>query len=383
MTLGNKVGQQLPGGSRRRQPKKKTPVAGLAPTRFAEPVEDIYILETSELSEEIIQATSRFCRMLQYALEVESGSDLLMQDLIAHADRIVRCLSRKIDSTISGGRCRSLPILACKHVLNALTRIFMIDRLAYQVKEETLRSLLSDLLFWMLNARVCLTGVGDFPTILKALNVLVVKILENGSCTSVFVALIDLLGQGADMRIVELYDQFSDLGVECLIKLTKTLPSRIDQVDLTRLLGKIHVFFQERGLEGMRRRVGSEDKPKRIVKALLYGIVKLKGKEVRSHLSEVPVDSQPRPTILSYIDKYETLSLTGSVARMRPHVTKTSTTHRYLVGPSEDERQGKKLENGAKELSANRTTSGEPQATFAEQLSLFSSGLLRCFGYRH
>ncbi|KAL2641711.1 hypothetical protein R1flu_009298 [Riccia fluitans] len=158
----------------------------------------------SERSEEIIEATSRFCSILRHAFVDEDLPGHVMQELVGGADRIVRCLSRKIDSTFSAARCGSSSTLACKHVLNALARTFFVKRLASQVQEETLGSLLSDLLFWILNVRVSLTGEGDYPTILKALNVLVVKILENGSCTSVFLALIDLLGQGADIGMVEL-----------------------------------------------------------------------------------------------------------------------------------------------------------------------------------
>ncbi|KAG6383715.1 hypothetical protein SASPL_156516 [Salvia splendens] len=96
--------------------------------------------------------------------------------------------------------------------------------------------------------------------------------------------------------------KFSDLVVKCLIKLTKVLQNTIYDVDLDRILQSIHVYLQELGMDEIRKRAGADDKPLRMVKTVLHELVKLRGTAIKGHLSMVPIDMQPQPIILAYID---------------------------------------------------------------------------------
>jgi cytoskeleton-associated protein 5 len=96
--------------------------------------------------------------------------------------------------------------------------------------------------------------------------------------------------------------KFSDLVVKCLIKLTKVLQSTIYEVDLDRILQSVHIYLQELGMEEIRRRAGADDKPLRMVKTVLHELVKLRGTAIKGHLSMVPIDAEPQPIILAYID---------------------------------------------------------------------------------
>lgn len=49
-------------------------------------------------------------------------------------------------------------------------------------------------------------------------------------------------------------------------------------------------------------RAGADDKPLRMVKTVLHELVKLRGTAIKGHLSMVPIDMQPQPIILAYID---------------------------------------------------------------------------------
>lgn len=59
-----------------------------------------------------------------------------------------------------------------------------------------------------------------------------------------------------------------------------------------------HSFF----LFNVISRAGADDKPLRMVKTVLHELVKLRGTSIKGHLSMVPIDMEPQPIILAYID---------------------------------------------------------------------------------
>ncbi|KAF9590616.1 hypothetical protein IFM89_035934 [Coptis chinensis] len=253
-----------------------------------------------------------------------------MDDLIKDADKLVLCLATKVaktfDFSLAGASSRS-----CKYVLNTLMQTFQNKKLAHAIKESTLHSLITELLLWLLDERVPL--MDDGSQLLKALNVLMLKILDNAERTSSFVVLINLLrpldpsrwpSPASPETVVIRNQKFSDLVVKCLIKLTKVLQSTIYEVDLDRILQSIHVYLQELGMEEIRKRAGADDKPLRMVKTVLHELVKLRGTAIKGHLSMVPIDMEPQPIILAYID----LNLqTLAAARMLTPTGPTGQTH--------------------------------------------------------
>ncbi|XP_066312782.1 protein MOR1 isoform X1 [Miscanthus floridulus] len=257
------------------------------------------------LPEQSVEGMKVICHELTQAADPEST---VLEDLIKEADRLVSCLAVMVPKTfnfsLSGASSRS-----CKYVLNTLMQTFQIKRLAHAVKEGTLDNLITELLLWLLDERVPL--MDDGSQLLKALNVLMLKILDNAERTSSFVVLINLLRPLDPSRwpsptpaesLAVKNQKFSDLVVKCLIKLTKVLQSTIYEVDLDRILQSIHIYLQELGMEEIRRRAGADDKPLRMVKTVLHELVKLRGTAIKGHLSMVPIDAEPQPIILAYID---------------------------------------------------------------------------------
>ncbi|XP_066313401.1 protein MOR1-like isoform X1 [Miscanthus floridulus] len=257
------------------------------------------------LPEQSVEGMKVICHELTQAADPEST---VLEDLIKEADRLVSCLAVMVPKTfnfsLSGASSRS-----CKYVLNTLMQTFQIKRLAHAVKEGTLDNLITELLLWLLDERVPL--MDDGSQLLKALNVLMLKILDNAERTSSFVVLINSLRPLDPSRwpsptpaesLAVKNQKFSDLVVKCLIKLTKVLQSTIYEVDLDRILQSIHIYLQELGMEEIRRRAGADDKPLRMVKTVLHELVKLRGTAIKGHLSMVPIDAEPQPIILAYID---------------------------------------------------------------------------------
>ncbi|KAH7857794.1 hypothetical protein Vadar_016518 [Vaccinium darrowii] len=256
--------------------------------------------------EQSVEGMKFICNVLVQA--TSNPDDSAMDDIVKDADRLVSCLANKVaktfDFSIAGASSRS-----CKYVLNTLMQTFQNKRLADAVKESTLNSLVTELLLWLLDERV--PRMDDGGQLLKALNVLMLKILDNAERTSSFVVLINLLrpldpsrwpSSETQESLADRNTKFSDLVVKCLIKLTKVLQSTIYDVDLDRILQSIHIYLEDLGMEEIRRRAGADDKPLRMVKTVLHELVKLRGTAIKGHLSMVPIDMEPQPIILAYID---------------------------------------------------------------------------------
>ncbi|KAL0305776.1 UNVERIFIED_CONTAM: protein MOR1 [Sesamum radiatum] len=189
--------------------------------------------------EQSVEGMKVVCHELAQATADPEGST--MDDIVA----------KTFDFSLTGASSRS-----CKYVLNTLMQAFQNKRLAHAVKESTLDSLITELLLWLLDERV--PQMDDGSQLLRALNVLMLKIL--------------------------------------------VLQNTIYDVDLDRILQSIHIYLQELGMDEIRKRAGADDKPLRMVKTVLHELVKLRGTAIKGHLSMVPIDMQPQPIILAYID---------------------------------------------------------------------------------
>ncbi|KAK3028496.1 hypothetical protein RJ639_038564 [Escallonia herrerae] len=256
-----------------REPMHRTLVSAVGPTDWNEAL-DIIAYGSPE---QTVEGMKVVCHELAQATNDPDGN--AMEDVLKDADRLV---AKTFDFSLTGASSRS-----CKYVLNTLMQTFQNKRLAHAVKESTLDGLITELLLWLLDER------------------------DNAERTSSFVVLINLLrpldqsrwpSPASNESFATRNQKFSDLVVKCLIKLTKVLQSTIYEVDLDRILQSIHVYLQELGMEEIRRRAGADDKPLRMVKTVLHELVKLRGTAIKGHLSMVPIDMEPQPIILAYID---------------------------------------------------------------------------------
>jgi hypothetical protein len=92
----------------------------------------------------------------------------------------------------------------------------------------------------------------------------------------------------------------------------------MQNIDLKALLSSIHNFFEDLGVEEIRRRATRDDKPLRMVKTILHELCKLKGNEIYKYTDHIPNSqtafgqADARPVIFPYIDlNLSTLQGTG------------------------------------------------------------------------
>ena len=208
----------------------------------------------------------------------------------------------------------------CKYVLNTLMHSFQHPAIAMAVSEPALRKLMKNLLLLLLNDAVPSLEEGN--QLLRALNVLMLKMLENGNRTSSFLSLLWLLGEGGVSVPADLRGRFSDLVIKCLIKQTKHLGTSIESMNLEGVLGAVHAFLS---FLGTGVRVNEDDKPLRMVKTILHELCKLKGRGIYASMQNIPRDAQAeQPLIYTYLDLY--------VQTTRPRETKAKDENGNVAG---------------------------------------------------
>jgi len=185
-------------------------------------------------------------------------------------------------------------------------QVFQEPRLASSVGQASEQLCIASLLERLLDPRSAEMEEG--PALVKALNVLMLKVLEHCDRTDSFKSLLRLLAtppttvaadEGAAAR-------FRELVVKCLIKLTKALGTTLREVRLPELLLEIHRYFDALGEEEIRRRgraADGGDKPLRMVKTILHKLTEMVGHDIHDAFALCPPrGSVPAPIVYAYVD---------------------------------------------------------------------------------
>ncbi|KAL6753732.1 armadillo-type protein [Haematococcus lacustris] len=274
--------------------------------------------------EESVQVMKVLCYELMDVSHVPAVHALFKENI----DELVALVALKTDEIFAMAgdaiACNQAPnARACKYALNTLMNIMQAASLAQAMREATVCPMVSVLLCCLIDERL-----GSLPeglAMLKALNLLMMKVLENCDRTAVFGALMHLLrvphqrllSMGNGDKALE--GRWFDLVVKCMIKITKSLPATIETIDLHVLLLAVHKFFDALGGEEIRRRGAREDKPLRMVKTVLHEVCKLKGSAIHDYTRTIPgadLDPSLRPIIFPYIDlNLQTMAPNDAAAR--------------------------------------------------------------------
>jgi len=282
------------------------------------------VMIQSEDVEESIEALKIVCYEL---VQAKTGSPATIQLLKDSANELVKELTQRMKRFVleiveAMERNQQPPSeRACKYTLNTLLQIFLASFMAPVVERDVLLLLVSCLLQLLLDDR--LTRVSEGHTIMKGMNVLMLKVLEMSQLNSVIGVLIFLLRTPPPALTqsgtkTEMQSRFFNLVVKCLIKTTKRMGALLEsgsynefEFDVGDVLLKIHDFFEKIGADDLRKRGEDDDKPLRMVKTILYEICRYKGANIVDYLDSIPRHGAP-PIILAYIDLHlQTLHASG------------------------------------------------------------------------
>ncbi|KAG2440105.1 hypothetical protein HXX76_004219 [Chlamydomonas incerta] len=256
--------------------------------------------------EEAIQAMKLLC--FSY-MEVDRQSrhvEALLMDP-RNVDELVLVLAGRLDQSLWDASASTLCLpggpqynaRACKYSINALMNMCNLHPLSARIGDAALTKMFSALLAALIDAR--LRQVADGDGLLKAVNMLIMKLLEQASRPGVFGALVALL-RTPNPRIYEMATaaasleaaraenllRWNDMVVKCLIKMTKQLSTIIPTINVGEVLVHLHRYMQALGAEEVRRRSSLEDKPLRMVKTMLHELCKHRGYDIYKDMENMP-----------------------------------------------------------------------------------------------
>ena len=245
-----------------------------------------------------------------------------------------------------------------KYVLNALLSAFAARPVARAVRPRALRACVGALLGRLLDdalpraGSIDSSGLAEGATLLKGLNVLMLRVLDSAHPDAAYAALLALLrSPPARVRAMAAMSssaagapshpfpsapprnhRFDDLVVKCLVKLARNLRDSLPAMDPAALLLAVHECLESLGNSSSRSGGGSggsgsgsaldastasspssssSDRPARAVKALLLELCRARGAQaMRGDLEEAGLlplrgvggDEPPRPLVASLVD---------------------------------------------------------------------------------
>jgi cytoskeleton-associated protein 5 len=158
----------------------------------------------------------------------------------SHADELVVTLVSSISALFD--ESSAVPVRVFKHTLHVLVQMFMRKWLASAVSEAALQALLQELLIRLLDAKLVL--IDSDHTLHKALNQLVLKVLEFGNYNRTFTVLLRFLHTDCSVPLsAELRLKFTESILRCMLKMTKGLEAVLPEVDLDVLMRDVHLFL--------------------------------------------------------------------------------------------------------------------------------------------
>ncbi|KAL4225289.1 Cytoskeleton associated protein 5 [Mactra antiquata] len=199
-------------------------------------------------------------------------------------------------------------------LLGTLLSLFQNAVLASHASKDISKELIYNLVTMLLDNR--LMELEEGPQVVRAVNVLVVKIVEKSDQTNILCALVRLLQECVASQTCS--NKMLEIIMKCLWKIVKMLPDTYKQLNLDRVLYEIHIFLRTFPSSTWKER--GNDLPLRTVKTLVHSMTKLKGSKILNHLGQI--DAGEASELKSYIQKV--LKSEGSTQQVDTEVNGTS-----------------------------------------------------------
>lgn len=222
-----------------------------------------------------------------------------------------------------------------KYILNSFHKMFSKPLIAKTISRLTLERLIKELLIAMSDQKFQNLEEGQF--ILRALNVLLIQILDSYDSTSLFIILLEYLLSSIpkEFTIYSSQPKLIELIIKCLLKLTKSLSSTIEKIDISLILNNIHIFLETHPPPKWK---GHDDMPLRTIKTILNEIVSLKGIKIHNYLMNI--STNPSSPIISYVNLMLKAQQDNNSSLSLAEIKMTLTDIFKKIGDKETSQQG-------------------------------------------
>lgn len=180
-------------------------------------------------------------------------------------------------------------------LLGTLLAIFQNSSLSKKASKDVLKDLVNSLITILLDNR--LTTLEEGAQVIRTVNVMVVKIVEQADHTNILSALIRLLQDCVSSETCTV--KFQELIMKCVWKMVRMLPDIINDLNLDKILLDTHLFLKEFPSASWKSR--PNDLPLRTVKTVLHSLVKLKGAKIIQHMGSI--ESAENSEVKAYLQK--------------------------------------------------------------------------------
>ena len=252
-------------------------------------------------------STDLVCIHALQALETHLNGNEYDEDLKARVNDLTHSLIVRMKETTSTAYdvqdVAQMKSRLCRYVTNALVLITTNTIFCRELNEDVLELLVSETLSALVSERI--RSFEDQEQLEKALNILIVKVLEGVPQNRSYSALLTVLRDAFRVPPVET-NKFPELVMKCLWKLTKQLSVNLQvegKINVPELLAEVHSFltvlppieWKMRSNEGL----AFQDLPLRTVKTILHEVVQYEGIKVLDELTLIP---EPEDSfVLSYL----------------------------------------------------------------------------------
>jgi cytoskeleton-associated protein 5 len=238
-----------------------------------------------------IHALQQLETALNAAAENESTDEDVKQRVDALSHALVVRLKEATSIVIDIPEIAQLKSRLCRYVTNALVLVAANPVLCRELSQDLVELMLSETLAALVSDR--LPHFEDHEQLERALNILVVKSLENVPQNQCYRALLSILSC-VFRNPPEANDKFPELVMKCLWKMTKQLGGHLGagRINTDELLLDVHSFLATLPPVEWKMRTNDklpfEDLPLRTVKTILHELVQAQNLTVLTHLSLIP-----------------------------------------------------------------------------------------------
>ena len=165
---------------------------------------------------------------------------------------------------------------------------------------KSLKDVIYNLLCVMIDSKICNYADGD--QLIKAINMVTLKLLELSNQTTIYCALVRLLIESCDQE--NFSSKYIELVMKCIWRLIRRLSmpnneTLVQQIDTSKILLEIHAFLKLYPTISWQTK--QTDLPLRTVKTLLFHLAKAKQNQIVEDLNSINVPEESE--IKTYITK--------------------------------------------------------------------------------